>query len=215
MLEKVVLSRPKIHETAIVHPAARISDGVEIGPYAVIGENVFIGNGTRIGSHVVIEDWTSIGRDCEIFHSASIGAIPQDLKFCGEKSYVFIGDRTQIREFVTIHRAVGEEEETRIGSDCLLQTYTHVAHNCKIGNHVILSGGATLAGHVVIEDYATIGGLVGIHQFVRIGCYAMVGGASKVNQDVPPFFTVDGHPARVIGTNDVGLARRAQKILCK
>lgn len=205
--EKVVIPLRKIHGTAVVHPAARIGNDVEIGPYTVIGKNVVIGDETKIGAHVVIEDWTSIGRNCTIFHSASIGAVPQDLKFYGEKSYVFIGDGTQIREFVTIHRATGEGEETRVGSQCLLQTYTHVAHNCKVGNHVILSSGATLGGHVVVEDRVTIGGLAGVHQFVKIGYNAMVGGASKVTQDVPPFITVDGHPARATGTNDVGMSR--------
>lgn len=197
----------KIHETAVVHPGARIGKDVEIGPYAVIGENIIIGERTKIGAHVVIDGWTSIGKDCVIFPSASIGAEPQDLKFCGEKSYVFIGDNTKIREFATVNRATGEGEETRIGSNCLLQAYTHVAHNCIIGNHVIMSNGATLAGHVIVEDRANISGLTGVHQFVKIGKNAMVGGASKVVQDVPPFVIVDGHPARVIGLNNVGMSR--------
>ncbi len=205
--EKVVIPLHKIHETAIIHPAARIGNNVEIGPYTVIGENVLIGDGTKIGAYVNIEDWTRIGKDCIIFPYASIGAIPQDLKFSGEKSYVFIGNCTQIREFVTIHRATGEGEETRIGSHCLLQTYTHVAHNCIVGNHVILSSGATLGGHVVVEDHANIGGLAGVHQFVKIGYNAMIGGASKVTQDVPPFIIADGHPAKAVGTNDVGMSR--------
>ena len=205
--ETVVIPIRKIHETAVIHPGARIGKDVEVGPYAVIGENVLIGEGTKIGAHAVIDGWTSIGKNCIIYPSASIGAEPQDLKFRGEKSYVFIGDETQIREFTTVNRATGEGEETRIGSHCLLQAYTHVAHNCVLGNHVIMSNCATLAGHVIVEDRAIISGLTGVHQFVKIGRNAFVGGASKVVQDVPPFVIVDGHPAKVCGLNSVGMAR--------
>jgi len=203
----VVVPIRKSHETAVIHSGARIGKDVEVGPYAVIGENVLIGDGTKIGAHVVIDGWTSIGKNCVIFPGASIGSEPQDLKFRGEKSYVFIGDNTKIREFVTINRATGEGEETRIGSHCLLQAYTHVAHNCVLGNHVIMSNAATLAGHVTVEDRANISGLTGVHQFVKIGRNAMVGGASKVVQDVPPFVIADGHPAKVVGLNNVGMAR--------
>ena len=196
-----------IHETAVVYPGARIGKNVEIGPYSVIGENVEIGEGTVIGPHVVITGWTSIGRDCKIYQFASIGEEPQDLKFAGEKSYVFIGDRTKIREGATVHRATGEGEETRIGNDCLLMAYTHVAHNCIVGNHVIMSNAATLAGHIIVEDRVVIGGLSGVHQFVKIGRNAMIGGASKVVQDVPPFMIADGHPAKVAGLNSVGMSR--------
>ena len=205
--ESVVIPLRKIHETAVVHPGARIGKDVEIGPYAVIGENVLIGDGTVIGAHVVVDGWTSIGKNCVIFHSASIGTEPQDLKFNGEKSYVYIGDNTKIREFATVNRATGENEETRVGSNCLLMAYTHVAHNCVVGNHVIMSNAATLAGHVIVEDRAVIGGLAGVHQFVKIGRNAMVGGASKVVQDVPPYVIVDGHPAKVSGLNNVGMSR--------
>lgn len=205
--ETVVIPIRKIHETAVIHPGARIGKEVEVGPYAVIGENVLIGEGTKIGAHAVIDGWTSIGKNCIIYPSASIGTDPQDLKFRGEKSYVFIGDETQIREFATVNRATGEGEETRIGSHCLLQAYTHVAHNCVLGNHVIMSNCATLAGHVIVEDRAIISGLTGVHQFVKIGRNAFVGGASKVVQDVPPFVIVDGHPAKVCGLNSVGMAR--------
>jgi UDP-N-acetylglucosamine acyltransferase len=205
--ESVVIPLRKIHETAVIHPGARLGNDVEIGPYVVIGENVLIGDGTKIGAHVVIDGWTSIGKNCVIFSGASIGAEPQDLKFRGEKSYVFIGDNTKIRESATVNRATGEGEETRIGSNCLLMAYTHVAHNCVVGNNVVMSNAATLAGHVEVEDRAIIGGLAGVHQFVKIGRNAMIGGASKVVQDVPPFVIVDGHPARVAGLNSVGIAR--------
>ena len=196
-----------IHETAVVYPGARIGKNVEIGPYSVIGENVEIGEGTVIGPHVVITGWTSIGRDCKIYQFASIGEEPQDLKFAGEKSYVFIGDRTKIREGATVHRATGEGEETRIGNDCLLMAYTHVAHNCVLGNNIIMSNASMLAGHVVVEDRVVIGGITGVHQFVKIGRNAMIGGTSKLVQDVVPYTIVDGHPAKVVGLNSVGISR--------
>lgn len=204
--EKVVALRT-VHETAVVHPGARLGKDVEIGPYAVIGENVLIDDGTKIGAHAVIDGWTSIGKNCVIFPGASIGAEPQDLKFAGEKSYVFIGDHTKIRECATVNRATGEGEETRIGANCLMMAYTHVAHNCVVGNNVIMSNAATLAGHVIVEDRAVIGGLTGIHQFVKVGRNAMIGGASKVVQDVVPYTIVDGHPAKVSGLNSVGISR--------
>jgi len=213
--EKVVIPLRKVHETAVIHPVARIGKDVEIGPYAVIGENVLVGDGTKVGAHAVIDGWTSIGRNCVIYPSASIGSEPQDMKFNGEKSYVFIGDNTKIREFATINRATGEGEETRVGSNCLLMAYTHVAHNCIVGNNVIMSNAATLAGHIVVEDRVIIGGLAGIHQFVKIGRNAMIGGAAKVVQDVPPFVIVDGQPAGVCGLNNVGLSRAGTSELAR
>ena len=196
-----------IHETAVVYPGARIGKNVEIGPYSVIGENVEIGEGTIIGPHVVLTGWTSIGKDCRIYQFASVGEIPQDLKFQGEKSYTFIGDRTTIREGATIHRATGEGEETRVGNDCLLMAYIHVAHNCVVGNGVIMSNAAMLAGHAIIEDKAVLGGKCGVHQFVKVGRNSMIGGTSKVVQDVVPYTIVDGHPAKVVGLNSVGISR--------
>lgn len=214
-----------IHETAVVSPKARIMKGVEIGPYAVIDDDVFLDEDVKVGAHVtigqhvqigkrtvigpsaVIDSWTSIGEDCHIFQFASVGAKPQDLKFQGEKSYVVIGDRTTIREFATIHRATGEGQETRVGSDCLLMACTHVAHNCVIGNHVIMSNAAMIAGHAFVEDRVVLGGMCGVHQFVKIGRNAMIGGMSKVVQDCVPFTIVDGHPARVAGLNSVGISR--------
>ena len=203
----VVVPLRKIHETAVIYPGARLGRDVEVGPYSVIGENVFIGDGTKIGSHVVVEGWTTIGKECQIHHGACVGNAPQDLKFKGEKTFVYIGDNTVIREFVTINRATGEGEETRIGSNCLLMGTVHIAHNCVVGNNVVISNHAGLAGHVTVEDRAIISGLTGVHQFVKIGRNAMVGGASKVVQDVPPFVIADGRPARVCGLNSVGIAR--------
>ncbi len=196
-----------IHPTAVISPGAYIGKNVEIGPYSVIGENVEIGEGTIIGPNVVISGWTSIGKECHIFQGASVGEMPQDLKFKGEKSYTIIGDRTTIREGVTVHRATGEGEETKIGNDCLLMALTHVAHNCVIGNHVIMSNLASLAGHAIVEDRAVIGGMAGVHQFVKIGRNSMVGGMSKLVQDVVPYTIVDGHPAKVVGLNSVGISR--------
>lgn len=196
-----------IHPTAVIHPRAKIGKNVQIGPYAVIDENVEIGDGTKIMSHAVITGWTGIGEDCVIYPGAVIGSEPQDLKFKGEKSYVFIGNRTTVRECATIHRGCWAETETRIGDDCLLMAYTHVAHNCTVGNNVIMANSAMIAGHVVVEDRVVIGGITGVHQFVRIGRNAMIGGASKLVQDVVPYTIVDGHPAKVSGLNNVGISR--------
>lgn len=196
-----------IHSTAVVHPDAKIGQGVIIGPGAVIGENVSIGDGTKIGANVVVGGWTTIGQRCELYPGSAVGLEPQDLKFKGEKSFCNIGDETVIRECVTISRATGEGEETRIGNNCLFQACTHVAHNCIVGNNVIMSNCAGLAGHVIVEDQVVIGGIAGIHQFVKIGRNAMVGGMAKVVQDIPPYVIADGQPARVIGLNSVGLSR--------
>lgn len=196
-----------IHSTAVVHPDAKIGQGVIIGPGAVIGENVSIGDGTKIGANVVVGGWTTIGQRCELYPGSAVGLEPQDLKFKGEKSFCNIGDETVIRECVTISRATGEGEETRIGNNCLFQACTHVAHNCIVGNNVIMSNCAGLAGHVIVEERVVIGGIAGIHQFVKIGRNAMVGGMAKVVQDIPPYVIADGQPARVIGLNSVGLSR--------
>ncbi|MNX72699.1 Acyl-[acyl-carrier-protein]--UDP-N-acetylglucosamine O-acyltransferase [compost metagenome] len=198
----------EIHPTAVIHPGARLGDGVKVGPYAVIGEHVSIGAGTVIGAHAVIEPYTTMGVDCQVFSGAIIGGVPQDLKFGGEESYTVIGDRNIIRECVTINRATGMGEETRIGDDNMFQAYVHVAHNCVIGNQVIMSNCATLAGHVSVEDYAIIGGLAGIHQFCRVGTMAMVGAMSRVTQDVPPYMLIEGAPPKVLGPNVIGLRRR-------
>ncbi|MCK8824270.1 acyl-ACP--UDP-N-acetylglucosamine O-acyltransferase [Fuchsiella alkaliacetigena] len=203
-----VVHMANIHETAVIDPGAKIGKDVKIGPYSVIGEHVEIGEGTKIGSHVVIKGWTTLGQNNEIFTGASIGLQPQDQKFKGEKSYLFIGDNNTIREYATIHR--GTEDgggETKIGDDNLIMAYCHVAHDCQLGNEIIMSNAANLAGHVMIEDSAVIAGLSGIHQFVRIGKMAMVGAHSKVVKDVPPYVLVDGHPATVGGINVVGLRR--------
>lgn len=198
----------KIHETAIVHPLAKLGRDVEVGPYSVIGEDVVVGDGTRIGSHVEIIGPAMIGGNCKVCKGAVIGAEPQDVKYAGEKTGVIIGDNNIIKEYVTISRGTpGGRGTTIIGDDNMIMAYAHVAHDCVIGNGVVITGGAALAGHVAVEDRAVIGGMSGVHQFVRVGSMAMVGGMAKVVKDVPPYFLVDGNPARVIGVNIVGLRR--------
>lgn len=196
-----------IHPTAVISPSAKIGQNVIIGPYTVIGDEVEIGDGSNIGPNAVVANYTTIGKECRIFQFASVGEIPQDLKFKGEKTFTYIGDRTVIREGATIHRATGEGNETRVGSDCLLMAYIHIAHNCTLGNHVIMSNLASCAGHATVEDRVVIGGMAGVHQFVKIGRNAMVGGMSKLVQDVVPYTIVDGHPAKVVGLNNVGISR--------
>lgn len=197
-----------IHPTAVIHPSAKLGQGVKIGPYAVVGEHCAIGSGTTLGPHAVIEPYTTIGMDCQIFSGAVVGAVPQDLKYAGEQSYTVLGDRNVIRECVTINRATGLGEVTRVGDDNLFMAYVHVAHNCVVGSNVVLANAVTLAGHVEIEDYVTIGGLVGVHQFTRIGTMVMVGAMSRVVQDVPPYMLIEGNPPKVFGPNVTGLKRR-------
>ena len=205
--ERVNIYSLNIHPTAIVHPAARIGRGVEIGPYCLVGENVEIGADTKLLAHVVVNGHTIIGKECQIHPFAVIGGTSQDKKFKGEISYVRIGDRNVIREFVTINRGTGAESETVVGDDNHLLAYVHIAHNCVIGNRVIMSNLSQLAGHVNVGDGANIGGMAGVHQFVRIGRMAMVGGYSKVKKDVLPFATVEGNPASLRSLNLKGLER--------
>ncbi|HKZ16059.1 MAG TPA: acyl-ACP--UDP-N-acetylglucosamine O-acyltransferase [Geobacteraceae bacterium] len=198
-----------IHPSAIVYPGAEIDVDVEVGPHAVIGENVKIGRGTRIGPSAVIQGWTEIGEENHIFHLSSVGAIPQDLKYKGEQTYLRIGNRNIIREFATIHLGtVTGDGETTIGDNNLFMAYCHVAHDCHIGNNVVMANGATLAGHITVEDHAILGGLSATHQFVRIGAHVMVGGGAMVGQDVPPYTMASGDRATLHGLNLVGLKRR-------
>ncbi len=198
-----------IHSTAIIHEGAQLDANVQVGPYAVIGENVKIGAGTIIGPHTVLEGFTEIGSDNRIFQFASVGAIPQDLKYSGEKTRLIIGNGNSIREFTTIH--LGTESgcgETRIGNNNLLMAYSHVAHDCRLGDHCILANCATLGGHVEIHDYAILGGLSAVHQFCRIGCHCLISGGSMVGQDILPYTIAQGDRAKPVGINLVGLKRR-------
>jgi UDP-N-acetylglucosamine acyltransferase len=197
-----------VDSTAHVAPDAQIGQDVQIGPYAVIGPHVVVGDRTVIGPHVVLEGWTEVGEESKIHVGAVIGSDPQDLKFDGGRSWVRIGKRNAIREYVTIHRATEENGETVVGDDNLLMAYVHVAHDCVIKNHVILANAVMLAGHVVIDDHAIIGGMTPVHQFVRIGAHAFIGGGSRVPQDIPPYVRCAGNPLRVAGLNSVGLTRR-------
>ena len=199
----------KIHPTAIIAPDAQLEEGVEIGPYSIIRADVKIGKNTIIGPHTVIDNYTDIGEGCNIFHFCSIGAPPQDLKFGGEKTRTIIGNFNTIREYVSIHRGTSADiGMTIIGNNNLLLAYVHIAHNCKLGNNIIISNSTGLAGHVHVEDYAIISPLSGVHQFCRIGAHCMVGGASAVGKDVPPYTLAQGNHAKLFGLNIIGLKRR-------
>jgi UDP-N-acetylglucosamine acyltransferase len=191
-----------------IHPDARIGKQVEIGPFTTIYGDVEIGENTWIGPNVTIMDGARIGKNCQIFPGAVISGIPQDLKFQGEVTTAEIGDNTTIREYVTVNRGTKSKGKTVVGSNCLIQSYVHIAHDCAIGNNCILSGYVGLGGEVIIEDWAILGGGSLIHQFVRIGCHVMIQGGSKVGKDVPPYVTAGRDPIVYAGLNLVGLRRR-------
>ena len=196
-----------IHSTAIVHPQAQLDPTVQVGAYCIIGSDVKIGANTIIDHHVIIDGITEIGTNNRFFPGCAIGLEPQDLKYKGDRSLVKIGNHNTIREYVTINRATGTDEATIIGDHNLLMAYVHVAHNCVIEDHIIIANSVALAGHVHIESKAVIGGVLGIHQFVHIGRFAMLGGMSRIDRDVPPFMLVEGNPSRVRTLNLVGLKR--------
>ena len=195
------------HSTAIISENSSIGANVRLGPYAVIEDDVEIGSDCEIGAHAIIKRFTRIGARNRIFEHAVIGGEPQDVKFKGETSYLEIGDDNIIREFCTFHRANGPDESTRIGSRNFFMVGVHVAHNCVIGDDNIFANEVALAGHITIEDHVFLSNGVGAHQFVRMGRHAMIGGKSKIVQDVLPFFITDGNPPRVRGVNSVGLRR--------
>jgi len=206
-----------IHATAVVDPSAEIDANVEIGPYSVIAGDVQIHAGATIGSHVTIDRYTTIGQNCKIFQHAAIGAVPQAVRYKGEKTFVKIGRGTIIREFVTVHR--GTEFGggiTEIGEENFLMAYSHIAHDCSTGRKVIFANAASLGGHIQVGDFATLGAFVAVHQFVRIGDYAFVGAVSGVTKDIPPYVLASGSPrAKLHGMNIVGLKRHhfeAEKI---
>ena len=199
----------RIHPTALIDPGAQLDSTVSVGAYTLIGPNVRIGAGTRIGPHCVIEGRTTIGCDNEIFQFNSIGAVPQDKKYQGEATELLIGDHNTIREFCTFNLGVpAAGGVTRVGHHNWIMAYTHIAHDCRIDDHTTLANNTTLGGHVHLADWVTVGGLAGIHQFVKVGAHAMIGFASAVSQDVPPFMLVDGNPLAVRGVNSIGLRRR-------
>jgi UDP-N-acetylglucosamine acyltransferase len=198
----------EIHPTAIVDPNAKLGENVKVDAFAVIHGDVEIGEESYVGPHAVIYDGARIGKNVKIFQGASVSNEPQDLKFGNEKTYFYVGDNTQIREFVTLHRGTKETGFSRIGKNCLIMAYAHVAHDCVIGDNVILANGVQVAGHIEIDDYAILGGLTGIHQFSKIGKHVMISGISRVTLDVPPFIVAGKEPMKYQGLNVVGLRRR-------
>ena len=197
----------EIHPSALVSTSAKLGQDVRIGPFAVVEDEVEIGDDCEIGTHAVIKRFTSLGARNRVFDHVVLGGEPQDVKFKGEKSFLQIGDDNLIREFCTVHRANGDGETTIVGSRNFLMVGIHIAHNCIIGDDNVFANEVALAGHIVVEDHVFLSNNVGAHQFVRFGRYAMVGGKSKIVQDVLPFITTDGNPARVRGLNSVGLRR--------
>jgi len=191
-----------------MHPNAKIADNVVIDPFVTIAKNVEIGKGTWIGSNVTIMEGARIGENCRIFPGAVISAIPQDLKFEGEKSLAIIGNNTTVRECATINRGTSVAGKTEVGENCLIMAYSHIAHDCKIGDHCIIVNSVALGGHVTIGDYAIIGGLSAVHQFASIGKHAMISGGSLIRKDVPPFVKAAREPLSFVGINSIGLRRR-------
>lgn len=197
----------QIHHTAIIDKGAEIGKNVRIGPYAVIGPNVRLEDDVEIKAFVCLDGYTTVGQATTIWSHAVIGSKTQDLKYRGEKTFVEIGKKCDIREYVTINSSCGEGTVVKVGDNCLIMTACHIAHNCEIGNRVIMANNVLLAGHVIVEDCAVFGGLSAVHQFSRIGAYAMVGGMSRVTHDVPPYTIGAGSPYRLGGLNIVGLKR--------
>ena len=193
---------------AYIHPEAKIANNVVIEPFVTISKNVEIGEGTWIGNNVTIMEGARIGKNCKIFPGAVISAIPQDLKFSGEETFVKIGDNVTIREFVTINRGTKASFETVIGNNTLIMACAHIAHDCVIGNNCIIANAALLAGHIIVDDYAIVGGMVAVHQFCNIGKHVMISGGTLVRKDVPPYTKAAREPLSFVGINSIGLRRR-------
>jgi len=200
---------PKLHPTALIDAGAQVADDVEVGAYSIVGADVRIGAGTRVGPHAVVTGRTTIGARNRIFQFASVGEIPQDRKYGGEPTTTTLGDDNVVREFVSIHAGTAQDRgTTAIGNGNLFLAYTHVAHDCVVGNHTTFSNNAQIAGHVTIGDFVVLGAYAGVHQFCRVGAHAMLAAGAIVLQDVPPFVTAAGYPAKPAGTNNEGLRRR-------
>lgn len=197
-----------IHSTAIISENAQIGNNVEIGPYSIVEDDVIIADDCKIGGHVTLAEGTRLDKNVKIFSYASLGTVPQDLKFGGEKTTLEIGENTVIREFATLNRGTNYHKRTVIGKDCLLMAYTHVAHDCIVGNNVILVNCANLGGHVEVDDWVIISGLTPVHQFVKIGKHSMISGGRRVVKDVPPYVIANNEPLAYEGINKVGLRRR-------
>jgi UDP-N-acetylglucosamine acyltransferase len=200
---------PKLHPTALIDAGAQVADDVEVGAFSIVGADVRIGAGTRIGPHAIVTGRTTIGARNRIFQFASVGEIPQDRKYGGEPTTTTLGDDNVVREFVSIHAGTAQDRgTTAIGNGNLFLAYTHVAHDCVVGNHTTFSNNAQIAGHVTIGDFVVLGAYAGVHQFCRVGAHAMLAAGAIVLQDVPPFVTAAGYPAKPAGTNNEGLRRR-------
>ena len=197
-----------IHPLTYIHPEAKIGNNVQIDPFAVVHKDVVIEEGTWIGPHVTVMEGARIGKNCKIFPGAVISAIPQDLKFDGEKTQVVIGDNCTIRECVTINRGTSDKHKTVIGNNCLIMAYSHIAHDCVIGDFCVFSNDTTLAGHITIGNHVILAGLVAVQQFVRIGSHAFVTGGSLVRKDIPPYVKAAREPLSYVGVNSIGLKRR-------
>lgn len=202
-------SETVIHPSALVHPEARLGVGVQVGAFSVVGQHARLGDGVKLHSHVVVDGHTTLHEGVEVYPFAAVGLRPQDKKYDGSVTTLEVGARTVIRESATLQPgSIGPGcGETKVGSDCLLMAYTHVAHDCVVGSGVIMANATQIAGHCTIEDYAILGGVTTVHQFVRVGTRAITGASSRVQQDIPPFTMADGHPAGLVGLNGVGLER--------
>ncbi|HMO31759.1 MAG TPA: acyl-ACP--UDP-N-acetylglucosamine O-acyltransferase [Lacibacter sp.] len=197
-----------ISNLAHIHPNAQLGANVKVDPFAVIHDDVVIGDGSHIMSNAVIFPCSRIGKNCRVFPGAVVGGIPQDLKYKGEYTLAEIGDNTTIRECVTIHRGTIDKNTTKVGSNCLIMAYAHIAHDCVVGNHVVMANGVQLAGHVTVDEYAVIGGLSAAHQFTHIGAHTYVAGMSAIRKDIPPYVRAAREPLSYVGINNVGLSRR-------
>ena len=202
------MENAKIHNTAIVSEKAQIGKNAEIGPFSIIEDDVIIGDNVKIKNNVLISNGARIGNDCEFHTGAIVSTDPQDLKYAGEDTYTHIGDETVVREYASINKGTVETGNTKIGKNCLIMAYCHVAHDCYISDNVIISNMTQLAGHVIIDEWVVLGGVVKVHQFSKIGKHSMIGADTKIVKDVPPFTLVGRQPPQVEGVNKIGLRRR-------
>lgn len=198
---------PRVHPSAIVDPSAVLGREVEIGPFAIVGPGSVVGDRCRLGPHATLERNVRLGPGVRVGQGSILGGDPQDLKYGGEETWVEVGEGTVIREYATINRGTLATGITSVGSGCFVMSYVHLAHDCHVGDGVIIANGTQLAGHVTIQDRATLSGLVAIHQFTTVGCFAFIGGCSRVNQDIPPFVKAVGNPIELYGLNSIGLQR--------
>lgn len=198
---------PRVHPSAMVDPSAVLGREVEIGPFAIVGPGSVVGDRCRIGPHATLERNVRLGPGVRVGQGSILGGDPQDLKYGGEETWVEVGEGTVIREYATINRGTMASGITSVGSGCFVMSYVHLAHDCHVGDGVIIANGTQLAGHVTIQDRATLSGLVAIHQFTTVGCFAFIGGCSRVNQDIPPFVKAVGNPIELYGLNSIGLQR--------